>query len=91
MSKMMWILLCAILLSAVQVIYVRHHSRLLFAQLQQLTAARDALNVEWGRLLLEEGAWTQHQRIEAAARQRLGMVMPQPEQIVIFDMINGRP
>lgn len=71
------------LVSAIAVIEIRHESRLHFAELQRLHNERDALNTEWEQLLLEEGAWSQHGRIEQVARTRLGMKMPGREQIVV--------
>jgi cell division protein FtsL len=75
----MW-LLAAGMISAVGVVELRHESRVLYAQVQKLQAQRDALNVEWGQLLLEEGAWSQHRRIESVARAQLGMELPAPAQ-----------
>lgn len=82
-SSTAW-LLVAVLITSVLVIEVRHRSRLMFADLQALQAQRDALNTEWGQLLLEEGAWSQHRRIENIARSRLSMSMPAPGQIVVL-------
>ena len=77
-------LLAAILITSVLLIEVRHRSRLMFAELQALQAERDALNTEWGKLLLEEGTWSRHRRIEAIARARLHMDMPTTDQIVVL-------
>ncbi len=85
MTKRIAVLLLAALAGSIAIVEVRHRSRVLYAELQALQAERDALNVDWGRLLLEEGAWSQHQRIEAVARTRLGMNMPDPEHIVVID------
>lgn len=71
------ILFAAVILVSVAVVQTRHESRQLFAQLQGQQAERDALNAEWGKLLLEEGAWSQHRRIEQMARQRLDMSTPE--------------
>lgn len=79
----MALLLVGILITSVLVIEVRHRSRLMFADMQVLRAERDALNTEWGRLLLEEGAWSQHRRIEDMARSRLNMSLPSPDRIVV--------
>jgi cell division protein FtsL len=79
-------LVAAILLSALAVVEVRYLNRARFAQLQDLQAERDSHVTEWGRLLLEEGAWSQHRRIEATARARLGMSLPDPKQIVVVRM-----
>src|SRR5437879_2555668 len=79
-SPLVW-LLAACMVSAVAVVELRHESRVLYAQVQKLQVERDALNVEWGQLLLEEGAWSQHRRIEATARTQLGMELPTTAQI----------
>lgn len=83
MPRRVVLLLLAVVISAVLVVDVRHRSRVLFVNLQALNAERDALNVEWGKLLLEEGAWSQHQRVEAVARTRLNMDIPRPDQVVV--------
>jgi cell division protein FtsL len=75
------ILFAAVIVVSVAVVQTRHESRQMFAQLQTHQAERDALNVEWGRLLLEEGAWSQHRRIEQMARQRLDMSTPESASI----------
>ncbi len=76
------VLVMLILVSATSVISMRHFNRLYFAELQQLQQKRDALNTEWSRLLLEEGAWSQHQRIEMTARTRLQMTQPDAIRII---------
>ncbi|MFO7859001.1 MAG: cell division protein FtsL [Ectothiorhodospiraceae bacterium] len=65
------------------VVYSQQQSRSLFAELQGLQQERDELEAEWGRLRLEQGAWATHGRIERLARQELGMVMPDPEDVVV--------
>ena len=76
MPRGLMILFAVVIVVSVAVVQTRHESRQMFAQLQTHQAERDALNVEWGRLLLEEGAWSQHRRIEQMARQRLDMNTP---------------
>lgn len=76
----------AVFLTAMVVVTLRYHVRVLSSELQVLQAERDALDVEWGKLLLEEGAWSAHRRVETVARQRLGMAMPDPKQVVIVDL-----
>lgn len=77
------VLVLLVLGSAVGVAYTTHQSRKLFVELQSLQAARDELNIEWGRLLLEQGTLATPTRVENIARRELGMRAPQPEQIVI--------
>jgi cell division protein FtsL len=81
----------AVLVIAMLVVALRHESRLLFAQLQALRAERDALNTEWGQLLLEEGTWSEHRRIEQMARTRLDMHIPGRDRIIVLDATRPRP
>jgi cell division protein FtsL len=83
MRNPLLLLLAGCLLSAMAVVELRHDSRVLYAQWQKLQQERDALNVEWGQLLLEEGAWSQHRRIEAVAHAQLGMELPATSQVRI--------
>ena len=79
-------LMVAVFVLAMTVVTLRHHSRLLSAQIQILQNERDALNIEWGRLLLEEGAWSEHRRIDSLARTRLGMTTPDARRVVLVDL-----
>ena len=78
-----------VLASALLVIEMRHRNRLLFAELQTLQTEQDRLNIEWDQLLLEQGAWSEHRRIENLARTRLGMAMPRTDQIVMLRSTGG--
>lgn len=73
----------AVMATAVAAVYAKHHSRTLFVELSRLNRERDALNIEWGRLQLEQSTWATHGRIEQVARERLGMVLPEAEQTEI--------
>ena len=78
------LLLALVVGSALGVVYAKHRSRTLFVELQSLHDARDRLNTEWGQLQLEQSTWATHGRIEALARERLGMRIPAPENVVII-------
>ena len=69
--------------SALGVVYTQHESRKLFVELQGLQNARDELNVDWGRLQLEQSTWATHGRIEAIAREKLDMTIPPPAAVVL--------
>jgi cell division protein FtsL len=77
------LLLVATLSSALAVVYAKHLSRGLFAELQALEGARHELEVEWGRLLLEQTTWASHSRIEQIARTKLDMVTPQADTVMM--------
>ena len=81
MPRRLVILFAAVILVSIAVVQTRHESRQRFAQLQVQQAERDALNIEWGKLLLEEGAWSQHRRVEIMARNRLDMNTPEAADI----------
>ena len=70
-------------MSAIAVIWSRHETRTLFIQMQALTAERDALEIEWGQLKLEQSAWSTHGRVEQTARVGLRMVIPRPDEVRI--------
>ena len=84
MPKRFMLLAVAVLASALSVIDLRHRNRLLFVELQTLTQERDALNTEWGQLLLEQGAWSEQRRVEDTARARLGMALPAGDQVNVI-------
>lgn len=83
MSRRLVFLVLALLVTASLVIELRHRNRVAFAQLQELQSERDALDTEWGQLLLEQGAWAEQRRVEAVASGRLGMILPAPNQVVM--------
>jgi cell division protein FtsL len=84
--KLISTVICALLLfaavaSALGVVWTRHESRVLFVQLTQLQNQRDDLNIEYGRLELEQATYAEPRRIDDEARQKLGMVDPRPQDI----------
>lgn len=73
----------AIMVSALGVVYAKHTSRKLFVELQRLEATRDAMNVEWGQLQLEQSTLTTHGQVELIARERMRMRIPDRDASVI--------
>lgn len=73
-----------IFISSMGVIYSKHVSRQLFAQLQSLQNKRDELHVEWSQLLLEQGTWATDVRVERVAREHLNMLVPSPGTVVVL-------
>lgn len=76
-------LLVAVLASAIGVVFSTHQSRKLFTELQAVQTQRDKLDIEWGRLQLEQSTWATHGRIEKLARERLDMRLPTTESAEI--------
>jgi cell division protein FtsL len=77
------ILWLAVLASAVGVIYARHQARNLFVHLEKLNAERDALDMEFGRLQLEQSAWSSNAFVEHVASAKLQMNLPQTRDVRI--------
>lgn len=78
------VLLVLVTASALGVVYAKHQSRKLFVELQGLHKTRDAMDVEWGQLQLEQGALATHGRVEETAGAKLGMLIPEANQVVIL-------
>ncbi len=70
-------------MSALGVVYAKHQGRELFGELQALEAERDRMDTEWGQLQLEQSTLTTHGQVEQAAHERLGMLIPSPDNVVI--------
>ncbi|HWU74961.1 MAG TPA: cell division protein FtsL [Rhodanobacter sp.] len=75
------ILLLAALASAIGVVWTRHESRVLFVQWTALQNQRDELNIDYGKLELEQATYGEPRRIDEEARQKLGMIDPRPQDI----------
>lgn len=78
------VLALAVILSSLGVVYAKHESRKQFVELQALGYEKDRMDVEWGQLQLEQSTLTTQGQIEHAARSRLGMIIPGPDQTVFL-------
>ncbi len=77
------VLSVAVVLSAVGVVYSKHQTRQLFVDVQRLEAERDRMNVDWGRLQLEQSTLATQARIESIAHGKLAMNIPPQDSVVI--------
>ncbi len=77
------VLWLAVLGSAAQVIYARHKARDLFVHLEKLNAERDSLEMEWGRLQIEQSFYSADAFVERAANAKLQMSLPQSRDVRI--------
>ena len=78
------LLVCALAVIASGVVYAKYPSRKHFVDLQSLRGQRDAIDIEWGRLQLEQGTLSTHWRIENIARKRLEMHMPSADEVIVI-------
>ena len=77
-------LIVLVMISAFGVIYAKHQSRKLFVELQALNKTLDDMDIEWGQLQLEQSTLATQSRIEGTATAKLGMVIPDMNQVVIL-------
>lgn len=77
------VLWLAVLASAAAAVYARHQARDLFVRLEKLNAMRDGLEMEWGRLQLEQSAWSSNAFVERVANAKLRMELPQTQDVRI--------
>lgn len=80
---MIMMLLLGIMITSLLVVYYKHVSRQLFANLQSVHKLRHELHIEWTQLLLEQGAWGSDARVEKIARNKLNMHLPLPDKIIV--------
>jgi len=77
------VMLLAVVATAIGVVYSKHMDRELFIELQALGNERDRMDVEWGRLQLEQSTLTTQGQVERAALNKLGMVNLSATRMVI--------
>ena len=84
MNTRLWfpLLVTLVLGSALTVIYVKHQSRVLFAELRSLQKQQDRQVIEWGRLQLQNTTLATHSNVESRARKDLEMRLPESVELV---------
>jgi len=79
------LLAAAVTASGIWVTDAKHRARQLFVELEGLNQEQDQLQIDWGRLQIEQSTWATHPRIEALARERLHLTNPADEQLVVVE------
>ena len=77
------VMLLLVVVTAIAIVYSKHSGRELFIELQALANERDAMDVEWGQLQLEQSTLTTQGQVERDARDKLGMVNLAADNMVI--------
>ena len=78
------VLVLGVISSAIGVVWARHLHRQAYIELSTLERGRDELNIEFGRLQLEQATWSEANRIEQVAGNRIGMKFPEDADIVVL-------
>ncbi len=80
------LLAVVVFISGFLVIYVKDCQRRLFVESQSLTQQENKMETDWGKLLLEQSAWTMQSRVERIATTQLNMNMPDPKSILMVQV-----
>lgn len=82
-----------LIVCALGVVTSQHSVRKLFMALEKEKEIEQKLEVEWGRLQLEQSTLIMHGRIEQIAKEHLKMVVPPASsiQIVSINVAEDRP
>ena len=84
-NKVAFILLTAVIMTAVATVWVTHQTRLLTSEQSQILQANRKLNTSYINLELEEGSLSNILRVEAVAG-KLGLQSIKAEQEVILEI-----
>ena len=79
----LFLLLAIALVSGLSVVNTTHENRFSFNELQELREQSNALEIEWGQLLIEQSTFSVEGRIEQKAVERLQMRVPETSNIVM--------
>ena len=84
MNARLWfpLLLTLVIGSALTVVYVKHQSRMLFAELRNIQKQQDQQVIQWGRLQLQNTTLATHSNVESRARKDLKMRLPDAVELV---------
>lgn len=79
------VLAVALMLCALAVVNGQHRARTLFIELEALNREARDLEVEWGKLQLEQGTLTSHARVETLAKTELGLISPPLDKVWLVE------
>lgn len=74
----------ATVVCAIAVVWSRHQHRQAFIELSRLQRERDELNIDFGRLQIEQATWSEANRIEQIAIDKLRMRFPSDDEVVVI-------
>lgn len=83
MNRLNATLLALIVLSSWSVVTAQYEARKRYSELEKEQKFARTLEVDYGRLLLEQSTWGAHARIEKAVASRLQMHTPDPREVQI--------
>ena len=89
MFKLNIFFIVVLIVCALGVVTSQHMVRKLFMAFEREKELEQKLEVEWGRLQLEQSTLIMHGRIEQIAKERLNMIVPTASSIQILSINNA--
>lgn len=86
MFKLNILFMFVLIACALGVVTSQHTARKLFMALENEKEIEQKLDVEWGRLQLEQSTLIMHGRVERIAREHLNMMVPAASSIQIVSI-----
>ena len=80
-ARLNLLLLCLTIACALGVVSSQHKARKLFMELQKEQELARKMEVEWGKLQLEQSTWAMPTRVEKIASSQLQMQLPKGEKV----------
>jgi cell division protein FtsL len=91
MLRLNVVLALVLVACALSVVTARHQARKLFVELQGAEKQSRQLDIEWGRLQLEQSTWAMHARVEQVAGKHLQMAVPDISRVRVLNAGGGQP
>lgn len=86
MFKLNILFVLVLIACALGIVTSQHTARKLFMALEKEKEIERKLDVEWGRLQLEQSTLIMHGRIERIAREHLNMIVPAASSVQIVSI-----
>ena len=83
MTRVGFLLLAGLVVSALGVITSQHQARKRFIELDNEQGTARRLDEEFTQLQLEQSTWATHKRVEAVASRQLGMKTPDAGSTIV--------
>jgi cell division protein FtsL len=77
------VLAASVVASGIWIVEVEHRSRQLFIQAEALSRELEEIEIDWGRLQIEQSTHGAHSLVETVARERLQLAEPSGDQLVV--------
>ena len=84
-NAIVWSLATAVFVAALSIVYVKNVERSLFSQIQIAEQRANKLQVEWGKLLLEQSTLGRPNRVHKVAIKSYTMHVPHSNEVTVVE------